>query len=49
MDMRKAKYAKTHNWQQGFGLLYVDGNTVTPHPVPITNRSFVIEGEQWSW
>ena len=49
MDMRKAKYAKTHNWQQGFGLLYVDGNTVTPHPVPITNRSFVVEGEQWSW
>jgi len=49
MDMRKAKYAKTHNWQQGFGVLYVDGSTVTPHPVPITKKSFILEGERWSW
>lgn len=49
MDMRKAKYAKTHNWQQGFGLLYVDGNHVTPCPVPILNKSFIIEGERYSW
>ena len=49
MDMKKAKYATTHNWQQGFGILYVDGNTVTPHPVPITNRRFVVEGQVWEW
>lgn len=49
MDMRKAKYAKTHNWQSGFGLLYVDGNHVTPCPVPIEKKSFVIEGERYSW
>jgi hypothetical protein len=49
MDMRKAKYAKTHNWQQGFGVLYVDGSIVTPHPVPITKKSFVLEGQVWSW
>lgn len=49
MDMRKAKYAKTHNWQQGFGLLYIDGTKVTPCPVPIEKKSFVIEGEQYSW
>lgn len=49
MDMRKAKYAKTHNWQQGFGILYVMGNIVAPCPVPIINKSFVIEGEQYSW
>lgn len=49
MDMRKATYAKTHNWQAGFGVLYVDGNTVHPCPVPITNRSFIVEGTQYSW
>ena len=49
MDMRKAKYAKTHNWQQGFGLLYIDGTRVTPCPVPIEKKSFIIEGEQYSW
>jgi hypothetical protein len=49
MDMRKAKYAKTHNWQQGFGILYVNQNKVTPVPVPIINKSFVVEGDQWSW
>jgi len=49
MDMGKAKYAKTHNWQQGFGLLYVDKKTVTPVPVPIINRSFIVEGVKYSW
>jgi hypothetical protein len=49
MDIRKAKYAKTHNWQQGFGLLYVDGKKVHPVPVPIVNRSFIVEGERYSW
>lgn len=49
MDMTKAKYAKTHNWQQGFGLLYVDGAHVTPSPIPIQKKSFVIEGERYSW
>jgi hypothetical protein len=49
MDMSKATYAKTHNWQSGFGVLYVDGKTVTPVPVPIQNRSFVVEGTQYKW
>ena len=49
MDMGKAKYAKTHNWQAGFGLLYHDKNTVTPVPVPIINRSFIVEGVKYSW
>jgi len=49
MDMGKAKYAKTHNWQQGFGLLYVDGNKVYPQPIPIVGKSFVIEGVCYSW
>lgn len=37
------------NWQQGFGLLYSDGNTVIPVPVPIVNRSFIVEGVQYKW
>ena len=49
MDARKAPYMRTHNWQQGFGLLYQDGKTVTPHPVVFSNRSFVVEGQQFSW
>ena len=49
MDMSKAKYAKTHNWQQGFGLLYVNGQTVTPVPVPILRKSFVVEGVEYKW
>ena len=49
MDMGKAKYAKTHNWQAGFGLLYVDGPRVTPVPIPIEKKSFVVEGVQFKW
>lgn len=49
MDMRKATYAKTHNWQSGFGLLYVDGQTVTPCPIPIEKKSFIVEGVQYKW
>jgi hypothetical protein len=49
MDMGKAKYAKTHNWQAGFGLLYVDGPRVTPVPIPIEKKSFVVEGVQYKW
>jgi hypothetical protein len=49
MDVNKARYTKTHNWQQGFGILYVDGRKVHPVPVPIVNRSFVVEGKRYSW
>ena len=49
MDMRQAKYVKTHNWQQGFGILYVDGNKVSPALIPIDGRSFVVEGHRYSW
>ena len=50
MELKEAKYTKgIANWQQGFGILYVDGKNVTPMPVPITNRSFIVEGECYSW
>jgi hypothetical protein len=37
------------DWQQGVGLLYEDGNNVTAVPVPIVNKSFVVEGTRYSW
>lgn len=43
------RYAKFKNWQHGIGLLYVDGKSVTPVPVPIVGRSFTVEGERYSW
>ena len=50
MELKEAKYTKgIANWQQGFGILYVDNKTTTPMPVPISNRSFIVEGEQYSW
>lgn len=49
MDMKKALYAKTHNWQQGIGILYVEGKTVIPAPIPIHNKSFTIEGVRYAW
>ena len=49
MDFKEAKYAKTHNWQQGFGMLYVDEKKVSPVLIPIENKSFVVEGHRYSW
>lgn len=43
------RYAKFKNWQQGFGLMYVDGNHVTPVAVPIKNKSFIVEGTRYWW
>lgn len=50
MDYSKAKYIKggMTNWQHGFGILYVDGKTVTPMPIPIQNDgSFIADGFLW--
>lgn len=43
------RYAKFKNWQQGFGLLYVDKGNTTAVPIPIHNRSFIVEGEKYAW
>lgn len=50
MDQRQAAYLKggTANWQQGFGILEVDGQTVTPSVIPIERKRFVVGGETWS-
>ena len=37
------------NWQQGFGLLIEDKGNITPIPVPIVNKSFIVEGTQYKW
>lgn len=50
MQMGKAEYLKggKANWTQGFGVLVVDGNDVTPIPVPIREGRFYFDGKTWS-
>ena len=50
MDYSKAKYIKAGmtNWQHGFGLLYVDGQKVTPMAIPIQkDGTFIADGFKW--
>jgi predicted phosphodiesterase len=51
MNYANAKYVKAglFTWQQGFGMLHVDGKTVVPQLVPIVNRSFTVEGRTFKW
>jgi predicted phosphodiesterase len=51
MNLKHARYIKAglFTWQQGFGILYVNGKTVTPHLVPIINKSFTVDGKTWQW
>jgi hypothetical protein len=37
------------NWQQGFGILIEEAGTVIPIPVPIINKSFVVDGTRYAW
>lgn len=49
MDMRMAHYLKggTANWQQGFGILTVDGSHVNPETVGINKGRFTVDGRTW--
>jgi hypothetical protein len=52
MDIRSigASYIreKMANWQQGFGMLYVQDNHVVPQLVPINNKGkFIADGQEW--
>lgn len=49
MDMKMAHYLKlgTANWQQGFGILTVDGSHVHPELVGITKGRFTVDGRTW--
>lgn len=51
MDLSQASYLNTGsaNWQQGFGILYIEKGKVTPSLVPITGKSFIVEGEKYEW
>lgn len=50
MDMRQAKYTNgVANWQQGFGAFLVEGKTVHPIPIPVTDRSFTFLGSVYKW
>ena len=50
MDAKQASYLKggINNWQQGIGLLWVDGRSVKPEIVPIhKDGSFTVAGKRW--
>ncbi len=49
MNQKLAQYLKgsTGNWQQGFGLLTVDGQHVKAETVPITRGRFTVDGHVW--
>ncbi len=49
MNQKLAAYLKggTGNWQQGFGLLTVDGPHVKPEAVPIVKGRFTVDGFTW--
>jgi predicted phosphodiesterase len=52
MDIKQATYLSvgSANWQQGFGILYVDEkNNITPINIPINKKSFTVEGKTYSW
>lgn len=46
MDPKKATYLKgfAGNWQQGFGIVRVDGTHVKAEAVPIANKKFIVDG-----
>jgi hypothetical protein len=49
MDQRQATYLKAGhgNWQQGIGVLVVDGKNVIPIPVPIRNGVLHFDGKRY--
>ena len=51
MDYKHARYIKAglFTWNQGFGILSVEGKTVVPQLVPIVNKSFIVDGKRWNW
>ena len=50
MDMKSAGYLKgaAGNWQQGFGVVHVDGKHVQATPVRISGKKFVVDGVTYS-
>lgn len=50
MNMRQAQYLKggAGNWQQGFGIVHVDGKHVQAQPIEISSRRFVVDGVSYA-
>lgn len=48
MDLSKATYVKSPNWQQAFGMLKIDGKLVQPELIPVHNGNFIYEGKRYS-
>lgn len=50
MNMKDAGYLKgaAGNWQQGFGVVHVDGNHVQATPVRISGRKFSVDGVSYA-
>ncbi len=46
MDMNKAHYLKgaAGNWQQGFGVVHIDGGHVSAQPIHINAGKFTVDG-----
>lgn len=46
MDMRQAGYLKggAANWQQGFGIVHIDGPHVQATPISINAKKFTVDG-----
>ncbi|AER26432.1 metallophosphoesterase [Mycobacterium phage Astro] len=49
MNMKLATYLKggTANWQQGFGLMTVEGQHVKAETIPIIRGKFSVDGRTW--
>ncbi|MGR6999954.1 hypothetical protein ACU686_20730 [Yinghuangia aomiensis] len=51
-DIRKAGYLDnaSADWQQGFGLLYTNGQVTVPVPVPVfPGGKFIVEGKAYGY
>jgi hypothetical protein len=48
MDLSQATYVKGPNWQQAFGMLYVDGDHVQPELTYVKDGRFIHQGKVWS-
>lgn len=46
MDLKYASYVKSPNWQQAFGILYIEGKRVQPELIPVHNGFFVYQGKK---
>lgn len=45
MDLKYATYVKSPNWQQAFGMMWVDGKTVQAELIPVNNHKFIYQGK----